>query len=110
MQVSSRKRTTGRFLRQEHNLRQTGWVGALIEVRVKSKRNVGQKPSFRLAQEDVEPRGGVEPFEAALNCLGPFCGDKTGQSAADDKQLAEHDIFEIARSYNWHRLQSAHSP
>jgi hypothetical protein len=77
---------------------------------VKSKRKLGQKPSFRLAQEDVEPRGGPEPLEAALKCLGPFVGGKIGQSAAEDKQFAEHEIFELARSYNWHRLLSAQFP
>jgi hypothetical protein len=77
---------------------------------VKSKRNVGQKPPFRLAQEDVDPRGGAEPLETALKCLGPFGGEKIEHSAADEKQFAEHNIFEIARSYNWHRLQSASSP
>jgi hypothetical protein len=65
---------------------------------VKSKRNVGQKPPFRLAQEDVDPRGGAEPLEAALKCLGPFGGEKIEHSAADEKQFAEHNIFEIASS------------
>ena len=110
MRVSSLNRTDEGFFRQEQNPCQTGWVGVLIEVRVKSKRKVGQKPSFRLAQEDVEPCGGAEPLEAALKCLGPFGGGKIGPSVADDKEFAEHEIFEIARSYNWHRLLSAQSP
>ncbi len=77
---------------------------------MKSKRKVGQKPSFRLAQEDVEPRGGAEALEAALKCLRPFSGGKIGQSAADDERFAEHEIYEFARSYNWHRLLSAQFP
>lgn len=70
----------------------------------------GQKSSFRLAQQDVEPRGGSEALQAAKECLGPFVGGKIGQSVPEDEEHAEHQIFEIARSYNWHRLLNSKSP
>src|ERR1700688_2956372 len=69
-----------------------------------------RKSSFRLAQNDVEPRGAAEALEAAKKCLGPFDSRRFGQSEAGDEQFAELRIMEIARSYNWHRLLSAQSP
>jgi hypothetical protein len=68
-----------------------------------------RRSSFRLAQDDVEPRGSAEALGAAKKCLGPFDGRKFG-SEADDEQFAEQRIVEIARSYNWHRLLNAQSP
>jgi hypothetical protein len=77
---------------------------------VKPTRKSSSKTPFKLAQDNVEPRGDRDAMEAAKQCLGPFVGGKVGSSSAEDDEYAEQKIFEIARSYNCHRLLNAQSP
>jgi hypothetical protein len=95
---------------QAPNWRRTAPVGASIEVEVKPTRKSNSNAAFKLAQDNVEPRGNRDDMEAAKQCLGPFVGGKVGSSPAEDEEYAEQKIFEIARSYNWHRLLNAQSP
>jgi hypothetical protein len=102
--------TEPRLPRQEQNLAGYRAVGILVGVTVKSRRKAVRKPSFKLAREDVEPRGDNEALQAALACLGPFTGGKVGKSAAEDREFAELQIYEISRFYNWERLLQAEFP
>jgi hypothetical protein len=99
-----------RVHQQAPNWRRTAPVGASIEDEVKPTRKLSRKAPFKLAQDNVEPRGDKDSMDAAKQCLGPFVGGKFGSSPAEDEEYAEQKIFEIARSYNWHRLLNAQSP
>jgi hypothetical protein len=108
--MSSRDRMAGVGRQQAPNWRRTAPVGASIEDEVKPTRKSNGNATFKLAQDNVEPRGNRDDMEAAKQCLGPFVGGKVGSSPAEDEEYAEQKIFEIARSYNWHRLLNAQSP
>src|SRR5271170_7042065 len=76
---------------------------------MKPTQKSGCNAPFKLAQDNVEPRGDRDDMEAAKECLGPFVGGKVGSSPAEDEEYAEQRIGEIARSYNWHRRLNAQS-
>jgi hypothetical protein len=78
---------------------------------MKRIRKSSSKAPLKLAQDNLEPRGNKDAMRAAAKkYLGPFVGGKVGLSPAEDEEYAEQKIFEIARSYNWHRLLNAQSP
>jgi hypothetical protein len=99
-----------RVYKQAPNWRRIAPVGASIEDEVKPTRKSNSSAPFKLAQDNVEPRGDRDDMEAAKQCLGPFVGGKVGSSSAEDEEYAEHKIVEIAQSYNWHRISNAQSP